>query len=138
MVVLPTPARTATASMDTPATPGSRASRSRVASRIAFSARSLRGRPGPRPVAVISLPPLARVGRGGGERPLRPRRPGAGPGLGLGRGPFGGGPFGGGPGRGRAAAARPPPARHRGRQERDDPGQPGRDVHAGSEGRVGG
>src|SRR5690606_42157257 len=118
----PTPARAAAARLDTPATPGSRASRSRVASRIAFSARSLRRRPGPRPVAVISLPPLARVGRGGGERPLRPRRPGAGPGLGLGRGPFGGGPFGGGPGRGRGGAARHPPEHDHGGEERDDRG----------------
>src|SRR5579859_1928273 len=49
MVALPTPARAATASTQTPSKPCS-ANRSRVASMIACSACSLRGRPGRREV----------------------------------------------------------------------------------------
>src|SRR5687767_8369307 len=52
MVVLPTPAREAIASMDSSETPIPSPIRSRVASMIAFSAFSLRGRPAGRAVAV--------------------------------------------------------------------------------------
>src|SRR3712207_1051732 len=55
MVVLPTPARAAIASMDSSEIPMPSAIMSIVASMIAFSAFSLRGRPGVRTVPVCSV-----------------------------------------------------------------------------------
>src|SRR5215471_17310609 len=57
MVAFPTPARAATRSMHSPSGPDS-ANRLRAASMMAWSARSLRGRPGRRVATASALPAL--------------------------------------------------------------------------------